>query len=290
VSRIFGLIFMIVGVIGLVISVLLIPAVWVGRAAVDDQVTALTASVREPLQQADDSAGQVSSRIGTIRGALGQVANLTQTGTGSTGGLEKGLSQRLLSLIDDTIGPAYQQLRDAYISMKERLSQTSRAVAVLQRVVPQVSLPALPTDDLASLDSQIQELDANLRQMRSDLTAGILPDNVPGVDTLRKIDDGVQKVDAGFAGMVQRVDNIQARVAMLRNQVDQAEAAFDRVSIIVAAVLSLFCLYLGLLHLVLFAYGRQLRETSTAPPVVNPVPETVPPPTPPAPTAAAPTT
>jgi hypothetical protein len=287
-NRTVGLVFMIIGVVGIVVSLLLIPAIWAGRSFVDDQVATVVTTVQGPLQQAEDATGELSSRIANVRGAVGRVGNLAESSTGSsTGGLEPAVASRLLALIDDTIGPAYVRLREAYISVRERVVAASRAASIAQRVLPQSSLPSLPTDELETIDTQLQALDASLRQIRDDLSAGTLPSNTPGADTVRRIDDGVKQIDSSLGGVVQRVDNLQARVVQAQTQVNQAQATANQATTTAALLLTLFCVYLGLLHAALFAFGRQMRgatATATTSPIV-PAPE---PTTPPAPAAEPP--
>jgi hypothetical protein len=281
-----GLLCMIVGVVGIVVSLLLLPAIWIGRAAVDDQIVSVANSVRDPLQQAAQSTAQVHESLTTIQSNLDQVGGQADSAAQS-GAIEQQLAQRLLNVIDQTVGPAYVRLRDAYLNLRDRIVAATQAATALRQLLPGLtaSVPTLPTDDLSAIDAQLQTMDATLRQLRADLQAGSLPDNTPGVNVVRRIDDGIQAVNTAVGTVSQRVDNLQSRTQQLLDQVDQAQANVERVLTYVAVGLSLLSVYLVLLHTALFAYGRQLRrptETAGTQALAEPMPQ----PAAPAPSAA----
>jgi hypothetical protein len=259
-----GLVFMIVGVVGVVLSLLLIPAVWVGHTVAVEQVGDLATTVRTPLQQAADSAGDMQTRLTTLHDNLGRISGQA-TSAGGSGRVEQQLAARLLQLIDQTIGPQYVQLREAYVAVRERLSAASEIATGIRGVFPNLSLPALPLDDLQALDTQLQAMDASIRQMRADLVAGSLPDAAPGVDVLRSISDGVRDINGGVGELADRANNLQNRAQLMVVQVNQAEATLQGWLTALAIVLTIICGYLGLLHVTLFSYGRSLRRVAAMP-------------------------
>jgi uncharacterized phage infection (PIP) family protein YhgE len=261
-GRKFGLAFMVVGVIGIVISVLLIAAVWVGHAFVNDQITTLAAQVREPLQQAQASTTDARTRVQNVQGTLNQMTDAVRNGSDS---VEQQLATRLLSLVDQ-ISPEYQRLRQAYLSIRDAVVAANQLVTTLQRVFPSFPQPnLLPADQLAQLDQQLQTFDANLQQIRADLTAGTLPDNLPGVELLRRVSDGVNRADQTLDSVLTLINNLDARIQQMQAQVDQTQAAAQRAVTIIAIVLTLGCLYVAALHTALFAYGRSLRRPAPLP-------------------------
>jgi uncharacterized phage infection (PIP) family protein YhgE len=260
-GRKFGLAFMVVGVIGIVISVLLIAAVWVGHAFVNDQITTLAAQVREPLQQAQASTADARTRVQNVQGTLNQITDAVRNGSDS---VEQQLANRLLVLVDQ-ISPEYQRLRQAYLSIRDAVVSANQLVTTLQRVFPSFPQPnLLPADQLAQLDQQLQNFDSNLQQIRADLTAGTLPDNLPGVELLRRVSDGVNRADQTLDSVLTLINNLDARIQQMQAQVDQTQAAAQRAVTIIALVLTIGCLYVAALHAALFAYGRSLRRTTAA--------------------------
>jgi uncharacterized phage infection (PIP) family protein YhgE len=263
-ARKFGLLFMVVGVIGIVLSVLLVPVIWVGHAAVDDKVTSLAAQVRDPLQQARDAAGSARTQVQTMQGTLGQVSQLTGTPT-QTGTVEQQLANQLLGLLDQ-IAPQYERLRQSYLSIRDAVTSAKQALSTLQRLFPGIPSPdALSGDNIAQLDAQLQSLDSTLRQMRADLTAGTLPENLPGVDLMRRVSAGVDQAQQGIDGIRGRIDDLDARAQQLQDQVNQAESTAQRIMTIIAVLFTLLCVYIAALHAALFAYGRSLRRPAIAP-------------------------
>jgi hypothetical protein len=283
--RTLGVIFMIVGVIGIVICVLLIPAVWVGRSVVNDSVAQVVAQVEAPLQEAHATSGEFRSRIGNIRDTLSPLSQQADTAA-QRGAVETQLADRLLQAIDDTIGPQYVRLREAYVGIREKLTGVSRLFDTLRRFVP--DLPMLPADELSNMDTSLQSLDSSLRQVRADLVSGSLPDNLPGVEAMRKVGDGIRSVDTRLGNLDTTAGNIEARIVQMQNQVIQAQTTVDHMLTTLAAVLSLVFIYLAGLHGALFAYGRTLRMRieETPRPIISTLPPTQPEPVP----AAQPTT
>ena len=277
--RTLGLVFMILGVIGMVISVLLIPAAWVGRSVANDEVGQVVTQVETPLQEAQSVSGEFRGRIENIRGTLNPLSQEADTAA-QRGPVETQLADRLLQAIDDTIGPQYVRLREAYVTIREKLLGVSRFFDTLRRFFP--NLPMLPGDELANLDSSLQSLDSSLQQVRADLVSGGLPDNAPGVEAMRKVGDGIRAVDGRLSNLETTAGNIEARISQMHDQVLQVQRRIDQILTVMASVLSLMFIYFALLHGALFAYGRELRRpigetplpivTTPPPPEPEPVP------------------
>jgi hypothetical protein len=267
-NRTLGLVFVIVGIIGLVVSLLCVPAIWIGRAAAIDYATSATVQATAALQQVQDASTGLRGDIDTLRGPIQQVAGQADAGAAS-GPVEQQASARLLGLIDQTIGPAYVRLRDAYVNIRDKLSAAAQAAAVLQRLVPALSLPSLPTDDLATVDTQLQVMDESIRTARSDLAAGSLPDAIPGVQTLRGVGDAMRSADARLGTMSTTAGNVAARAQLMQVALLQARASFEQTLNIVAIVLTVFSVNLAVLNTGLFAYGRELRRRTAVTPVAS---------------------
>jgi hypothetical protein len=260
-NRTLGLMFMVAGVAGVVISLLFIPAVWIGRIAAVGYVADATDQGSSALQQVQETTAQFRGDIDTLRGPLEQVAGQADS-VAAAGPVEQQVSARLLGIIDQTIGPAYVRLRDAYLSLRDKVAGAMQAVAVVQRLVPGLSLPAVPTDELATLDSQLQAMDASIQEAHADLAAGSLPDAVPGIGTMRRVGEGMRTVDARLNTLGTTADNITARAQALQVALQDARATFERTMNILAVVLTILCVDLTALNAGLFAYGRELRRRS----------------------------
>jgi hypothetical protein len=277
--RTLGLIFMILGVIGIIISLVLIPVVWVGRSVANDTVGQVVVEVQTPLQEAQTVSGQFRGRIENIRGTLSPLTQEVDT-EAQRGPVETQLADRLLQALDNTIGPQYVALREAYVSMREKLVGVSRFFDVLRRFFP--NLPMLPNDALSDLNTSLQALNSSLVQVRTDLVSGSLPDNTPGVEAMRKVGDGIRAVDGRLGNLETTANTIESRIGQMQDQVLQVQRTIDQILTIVSSVLSLVFIYFALLHGALFAYGRTLRRpiaesprpivTAPPPPQPEPVP------------------
>src|SRR5690349_16297739 len=128
--RALGLTCMIVGVVGIVACVLLIPAIWIGRSAALQEVAELSGTVSMPLAQAKAASEQFKQRITSIRGSIDQVAS--DAGAATSGGIEGAFADRLLQALDETVAPAYLRLRDAYVTLRERVVGAAQAAAAIQ--------------------------------------------------------------------------------------------------------------------------------------------------------------
>lgn len=268
-NRTLGLVFMIVGVAGIVISVLFVPAVWVGRNAAIGYAADVTDQVSSTLQQVQDASGQFRGDVETLRGPLEQVVGQTDTAAAS-GPLEQQAATRLLGIIDQSIGPAYTRVRDAYVNLREKVAAASQAAALVQRLVPGVTLPTLPTDQLTSVDSQLQDMDTAIRQARTDLVAGTLPDALPGIETLRRLGDGLRTVEGRLGTLSSTADDLAARAGQMQVSLKQAQASLETTLNIVAVVLTVLFADLAALNVGLFVFGREMRRRAPAPVAVAP--------------------
>jgi hypothetical protein len=248
----------IVGAVGAVACLLVIPAIWAARGSGMQEIANLSSAVRDPLETVQSRSAEFQRRVESARGAMDQ--GVEQAGGAEPGSIEAQLAGGLLEVLDQTIGPVYARLRDAYVALRERVAAANEVAAAVQRLVPALTLPSLPTDELAAIDSQLQDMDAALRSMRSDVAAGRLPGAVLQAGTTR-IEDAVRAVDARLDSLVTAADNVSARAQQMEARVEQAQASAERTMTIAAIVLSLICVYVGLLHVALFLYGRSMRVT-----------------------------
>jgi division protein CdvB (Snf7/Vps24/ESCRT-III family) len=266
VKRTSGLVFMVVGMVGLVGCLLLLPAVWLGGAVANNQVSALAGDASVPLQQVDQTVLDLRARVEAVRARIREVADQAETAA-QGGTIDQQRAQRVADLIDQTLGADYVRLRESFVAIRERVQAAMRARDRVQQLAPGRSPPTLPTEDLAALDEELQAIDASLRQMRANLSAGTLP----GTDLMRRVAEGMRQLDARLAVWVTRLDAISARIDQVQVALDESVASVLRGITIAAVVLSLLCLYGALLHVALVATGRAWHRRG--PDVSEPTPE-----------------
>ena len=272
-KRTLGLVFMILGVVGIVLSLVLIPVVWIGRGIASDYVTAAADQVNAPLLRAEQIAADFRGSIQSLRGDVGRAAGEAD-GAVQRGTVEQRVATAILDVMDQSLAPAYVRLREAYVGLRERLDSAVQAAATLRRLLPGSAMPSLPTDDVAAVDAQLQSMDATIRDVRASLAAGNVPDGPPGVDLMRRIGEGMRAVSARLDNLGMLADRVTGAIEQAKAQVAQTEANLQRILVVLALVLSIIFAYLAVLHAALFAYGRSLRRTApepAAPPAAAPV-------------------
>jgi hypothetical protein len=251
VKRTFGMVFMVVGGIGLVVSLLLVPAVWIGRSYVNDQIAALAGGVGGPVVQVEESAGELRGRVDALRGRIREVGQQVTTAA-DRGTIDQQAADRLVALLDATLGAEFARLREAYVSMRERLRFVVETRDRIQRLLPGFSVPGPPTDELATVDQDLQAIDAALRQMRANLAEGTLP----GTSLLRQVAAGLEQLDQRLGALLAVFDRISARLDEVQVALDNAEARLQMYVTIAAIVSTLLFLYGAVLHGALIAAGR----------------------------------
>ena len=265
VRRTFGMVFMVLGGIGLVISLLLIPAVWIGRSFANDQISALAGRVSDPVLQAEEGVGEMRGRVDALRGRIGEV-NQQVTSLAARGTIDRQTADRLVALLDSTLGTEFARLREAYVTVRERLRSVLEARDRIQRLLPGYSVPEPPTEELASVDQDLQAIDSSLRQMRANLAEGTLP----GTNLLLQVSAGLEQLDQRLGELVAVFDRISVRLDQVQVGLDNAEAQLQWYVTIVAIVLTLLFLYGALLHGALIAAGRSWWRPEEVPTPAEP--------------------
>jgi hypothetical protein len=260
VKRTLGLVFMILGVVGIVLSLVLIPVVWIGRGIASDYVTAAADQVNAPLQRAEQFTADFRASIQSLRGDVGRAAGEAD-GAVQRGTVEQRVATAILDVMDQSLGPAYTRLREAYVGLRERLASAVQAAATLRRLLPGSAQASLPIDEVAAVDAQLQAMDATLRDVRASLAAGNVPDGAPGVDLMRRIGDGMRGISARLDNLGTLTDRVTDAINQVQAQVAQTEANLQQILLVASVVLSILFAYLAALHATLVAYGRSLRRT-----------------------------
>jgi methyl-accepting chemotaxis protein len=253
--RALGLAGMILGVIGIVINLALIPVIWIGHAALDDAIVAVAETATTPLQEATQATSDLSSTVQQVRERVQRAsAQASQAAQSDNVGAQVG--QQLAAALDDVLGPEYVRLRESYTALRERVATAVSGTQRLRRILPIGPQPDLPVAELAALDQNLMQVDATLRQLRS----GELPNNGQLVSgAVARVAQGLQTVDAAIGQVSQRIDGVQARLIQAQATVEQTESAARTVSVVAAIVFTVLCLYGVLLHAALFVSSRGWR-------------------------------
>lgn len=249
-KRFFGWVAMVVGVLGAVVCLLAVGAIWVGHSAAQAQAAAIVAAVDGPLGQAVGGLGAAETSLDGLRARVSALTVRAEQVAGNPA-VEEQARAELLMMIDQQVGADYIALRERYRAAREQ------ATAVLT-VRDRLALPFLrrSSDGLVeratNVDAQLQALDERLAGLRSGLESRSLP-----------LNEAAARL-AGQAGELERrLSGFGETLSAYGDDLDAARASLPELGASIAqaitwgaVVLSLVALYSLLLHIALFLLGR----------------------------------
>jgi hypothetical protein len=253
-----GLVGQVVGVIGIVISLLLVVGVIVGRGWLVDQVNAVETSIdatiaraQTPIDNAQATLADLTTRIGEAADA----ANAVAVDPGATPAALQGVLDRI-----DGLSQRYLELRQTYANVRGDIVSLLDRLQLLDRLVPGFSIPQGPVDALTTIDEKARALDEGIMQL-VDAGTAVGAANAAA----QAIADRLTRAEQALEGIGTTLDTVEARVTALRGEIAQTAASIETAITVIAIVLVLLFLYLAFLHLVLFRVGRaQTRAPAAA--------------------------
>jgi hypothetical protein len=255
--RALGLVGMILGVIGIVVSLVLVPLVWIGRNAADDAINAVSETIVTPLSQANQATSDLLASLQQMQDRL-QQASTQADQAAQTGAIGLAVGQRLTTALDDLVGPEYVRMRESYIALRERVTTAATTLQRLQRIMPLAPQPDLPIAELQAIDQNLTQIDTTLRQLRSgDLE---LSNGGPGSAALTRVAQGLRTTEGAVSNVSDRAAMVDARLTKAQETVQQTTQTAHTITLVAALVATLVCLYGALLHLALYASSRAWRH------------------------------
>lgn len=265
--RTLGWIAMVVGVLGALVCLLAVVAIWVGHNAAQAQVRGLAIALDGPLgvaagrlADAEASLGGIESRVGALRARAETLAENPAAG-------EQARAE-LLRIVDNEIGASYTALRERYVAARD---QSAAIIGVRNRLA---ALPGVrrSTDSLVAqvsgVDTRLQEVDERLVALREGLEMRDIPVNQAAARLARQagsLEDSVAGFGATLGTYTAGVHAAQASLPALA-----ADSA--RVITWLAVGLTVAALYGVLLHVALFLLGRIWARELVATPAASTVP------------------
>src|SRR4051794_544130 len=252
-------------VVGGVVCVVLILAIWLGRGALVGSINDLGATVDSGFSRAQAAAAQVTDRIDAAAGAAGAVAtsaNELAANPAPPPAAMSGLAEKVGRLAD-----AYRTVRTRYADVRENVTNAVTAVQRVTRFVPGVQAPEGAGDRISAIDTKLQSID--------DTITGIFP----SLETAGPTGTVASSVAQGASRAQSVLTDASASVAALAASIDQLDAratnATDTLRTVVtigAVLLTLVLLWVLLLNVALWQLGRRMvRETGPA--VESPQPQ-----------------
>ena len=263
-KRFLGIVAMVLGVIGIILSVAVIIGVWVGQGAINDQIASLTGVVDSSVQQAEVRLEELDSNLNDVAVRAREVS--TQTAAlGQTSDLDSRVVSGLVGVLDRTVGAAYVRARESYVALRERVTTAMDTLMRLDRLIPAIELPEQTGENLQAIDNQLRDWDSALVEFRTNLST-LEPEMTTVVEWISgataKIGDAIDRASTA-------VQNMQGKLNDIRTSVAQGQSTIAGWVTTGAVILTLFFLYFLIGNVALFTVGRMWRAQ---PAVATPVP------------------
>jgi len=239
----------VVGILGIIVSIVLVVGVLLGRGWVIGQVDAVAATVDAGLARADPVLLAAETKVGDVKTrveAMVQAADAVAANPAPPPALTGALSGAISAVTD-----RYASLRSGYSDAREGITSTIAQLQGLVRFIPGVSVPQGPIDALAALDTKVRALDSTL--------SGVFGGQ-PGSQAIGELATAVSakgnELLAGLDTVASAINQVQGTLAQARADAAGIASTIDSVMTILTVVIVLLFVYIALLHWVLFRTSR----------------------------------
>jgi hypothetical protein len=249
--RLLGWLAMILGVVGIVAGLALVPLAFFARGWVTDRVDAVVSQVQEGLDRGVLYADEVQTSLEDLNATAADIQ--AQADEVASDPVVNGPAvQALASTVDRLISGPYAQLRSAYVGFSERIFAVTDAMQAVDRLLPGVTLPNVVIDDLHAVDDRLAEVDETVTGIQTRLEDGITV-----ADQAAEVSQFAGQVQAGIGRINEGIDRAQTRVEEVQQQLEDLNSRVGGVVTIGVVVLAIIGLYLAGLHVLLFQQGRR---------------------------------
>jgi prefoldin subunit 5 len=250
-KRVLGVVGMVVGTIGIVLSLAMIVVVWMGRGVVNEELASFIAPIDRGLERAETALGEVEGRLQKMQGGVAQV-NATAERLGQTHPVDPRVADAMVDVIERTLGDEYVAIREAYVTVRERTVAALERIEQLSLRFPRLPVPQLPVEELEAIDERLRELDALLRNLRSVIGSV----QVPGSELMQRIGTVTQQIETRIGTLASRVNGLESRLDQGQMTLARTQSTLEGWVTQVAIALTGICLYSALLHLSLVLLSR----------------------------------
>jgi hypothetical protein len=245
----------VVGVMGLIASLLIIVVIWLARGWAVGQVDSVVDTLDTGLARAATVATTAADRIDTTAQGVGEFADVA-SGAASAGpslptAVGEAIGTRLSAVAD-----RYRSFRSTYGDLRERVVSAIDTLQSIERFVPMLSVPQEPIDALAAIDEKVQELDATVTDLVSTVGSGSLTS-----DTAAELASKANDAEAALTASSTRVRSVTGTIDTLQADVANAGSTASSVLTIVALVITVLAAYIAALHVALWVLGGRLRAS-----------------------------
>jgi chromosome segregation ATPase len=242
---------MVVGVLGALVCLAIVPAAWVAHGAAQTEARALIDTVDGALAGAATQLATAETAVRAVRSRLDVLRTRAEAVAADTGADEQARTE-LRALLDRVSGIDYQTVRTAYVGAR---AQAVATLALLQSFswIPGVRAPSDEVlQQAAQIDAQIQAIDVELTALRSALVGTELSLSQAATRVAERanaLDQQVAALDTTIVAYTTLVNDARARLP-------EIAATIARIITGLAIVLTLVGLYGVVLHVALFLLGR----------------------------------
>jgi methyl-accepting chemotaxis protein len=250
--RVLGWLAMIVGVIGIVVGLALVPAALLGKSWVEeranhviDRTTVALERALEIADQADATLDNVTTKAAEIQATAEQAAtNLPQPG----------LLDRLSTAVNEFVAGPWTQLQTTYNGLSERLLSITDAIKTFDQAIPGVSLPRTDqaVESLHAINARMDEVNTTVLDIQQRLAEA--PD---AAETAATVAQAASRAQDGISTIQDRLGSAQDEVETILSRLATLESRLSGWTLIGSIVLLIFGLYLAGLNVLLFQQGRR---------------------------------
>lgn len=257
--RVLGWLAVILGVIGCIACLVVALGGWVVRPMVSDKAHEIVALVDEGITKADTLAQtadghltDISGKLTTIQGLLTSVANspIVDTAVGT----------RIRDAISGFIEGPYANVKTDVSGLLTQVESLSNTVQRLDAAIPGLELPGIVTGTVDDVAQKLTTLDQTVTSIDQIAGNGVTTSQqVQGIaDQVGQINDIIGVVQPALGQARTEMADVQTRLVGVNDRI-------DRNLTIIAALVTIFFVWIALLHILLFQQGRRWIAASKAP-------------------------
>jgi hypothetical protein len=213
VGRILVAFFMLLTLLGFLISVAGIAGLWVARSYARSAVIDVTNVTTKTLTAVNNGMGRVNTQVQDARQKLTQV-NDAAANLGNRIQANSPLVDKFNQLVNTTLAPSLEKVSTAAATVHDAVVSVNSKLELLNRL-PNIQVPTL-TNQLSAVSDRAQEAQAAVQDLRvtlADIKAGIVTKAEGAVMQV------TARIDAALARIQDTVNTYQATVARTQNRV-----------------------------------------------------------------------
>lgn len=256
-KRILGLTGQAAGIVGIIVSLLLIVAVVFARGWAVDTVSGIETRVDNGLAKGIPLIDEASTKVADISTTVSAVAD-TARAVAAVPAPALALVDKLTGAISQ-LSERYLELRTTYADARETIVSVLDRLKTLDAIVPGIDIPQGPVDTLASVDTRIRELDASVMEI---LSAN--PGSGAATAVAGKIAERAAALEDRLANASTILADTKVKLDSLRTEVASTAGTVTTAINVLSVLMVLGLIYLVAVHVVLYRAAKDASRTPAA--------------------------